>query len=59
MTTKTMVWIGLFIGSTIGGYLPSFFGASVFSGWSIFGSTLGGALGIWAGYRFGINNFGE
>jgi hypothetical protein len=59
MTTKTMVWIGLFIGSTIGGYLPAFFGASVFSGWSILGSTLGGALGIWAGYRFGVSNFGE
>jgi len=59
MTTKTMVWIGLFVGSSIGGYLPSLFGAGAFSGWSIFGSTLGGVVGIWGGYRFGVNNFGE
>jgi len=42
---------GLFLGSTIGGYLPVFFGASFISISSIIGSTVGGVIGIYVGYK--------
>lgn len=57
MTTKTCVWIGLFIGSTIGSYLPSLFGIGIFSGWSIILSAAGGIAGIWIGFRLGEEYF--
>jgi hypothetical protein len=53
MDTRTLCWIGLFVGSTIGGYLPVVWGGEVFSFAGIFCSLVGGCLGIWAGYRIG------
>lgn len=53
MERKTLIWWGLFIGSTIGGFVPSLWGASVFALSSVFLSALGGILGIWLGYRLG------
>ena len=40
------------VGSVIGGYLPSLFGASFFSIWGIFTSAIGAGLGLWLAYRF-------
>ena len=54
---KLLIWIGLFIGSTIGSYIPTLWHASLFSGWSIVGSTIGGLLGIWGGYKLGSEYF--
>jgi hypothetical protein len=48
-----LIWIGLSIGSTLGSYLPTIWGAGVFSFASLFGSALGGILGIWLGYKMG------
>jgi hypothetical protein len=53
MDTKKLCWIGLFIGSTIGGYLPVLWGGDILSFSGIFFSLAGGLLGIWAGYRIG------
>ena len=53
METKKLCWIGLFIGSTIGGYVPVLWGGDLLSYPSIFGSLVGGLIGIWAGYRIG------
>jgi uncharacterized membrane protein YeaQ/YmgE (transglycosylase-associated protein family) len=53
MTTKSMVMLGLVVGSTLGGFVPNLWGADTFSYWSLVFSTLGGALGIWLGYTFG------
>lgn len=50
---KKFIWLGLFVGSTIGGYLPVLWGDSVFSYSSIFFSAVGGIAGIWAGYKLG------
>jgi hypothetical protein len=47
-----IIMICMFIGTTIGGYIPSFFGADIFSIYSIIGTVLGGFLGIWIGNRF-------
>ncbi|MDO8481602.1 MAG: hypothetical protein Q7S75_00790 [bacterium] len=48
---KQMVWMGIFIGSTIGGLIPNLWGASVFSFSSIFLGATGAFLGIWVGYN--------
>jgi hypothetical protein len=51
MNAKPLIWIGLTIGSTLGGYLPTLFGADPFSAWPILMSAVGGVLGVWAGYK--------
>lgn len=48
---KKVVLLGMIFGSTIGGYIPTIFGASVFSLTSILTGALGGILGIWLSYR--------
>lgn len=53
MNTKTLVWIGLFIGSTIGSMIPSIWGAGIFSISSILLSALGGLVGIFLGFKLG------
>ena len=51
--SKTVVWFGLFVGSSLGGYLPSAFGADMFSPWALLGSVVGGIAGIFAGIKLG------
>ena len=53
MSLKLLIWIGLFLGSTLGSYLPTLWGAEVFSFSSLFGSALGAIVGIWFGYKMG------
>ena len=43
---KQMVWLGAAVGSTIGSYLPSLWGAGLFSFSSIILGAVGGAAGI-------------
>lgn len=50
---KKFVWIGLFVGSTVGGMVPGLWGAGLFSGWGVLFSLLGGLAGIWAGFKAG------
>ncbi len=52
MDTK-LIWLGMFIGSTIGGFVPMLWGAGAFSISSILLTAVGGILGIWLGYRLG------
>lgn len=51
MSSKTMVWVGMFIGSFVGGYIPVLFGASFLSIWSLIGNGLGGIIGIFVAYK--------
>lgn len=51
MSTKTLIWIGVFAGSTIGSFLPMLWGDSALSFSSIILSTVGGLAGIWGGYK--------
>jgi len=48
---KKILMLGMIIGSTIGGYLPTFFGASAFSFSSIICGVAGGVLGIWLPFK--------
>ncbi|MCL4363620.1 hypothetical protein M1328_00065 [Patescibacteria group bacterium] len=51
MSQKTAVMTGMIVGSIIGSYLPTLWGAGIFSYWSLFTSTVGGFLGIYIGYK--------
>ena len=53
MSTKAYVTLLVFIGSIIGGYIPTFFGVSVFSFWGVITSAIGGIIGIWIGLKLG------
>jgi len=52
MGGKSATWIGMFIGSSVGGLIPSLWGAGMFSFSSLFFSALGAIAGIWAAYQF-------
>lgn len=51
--TKKLILVSLFIGSTLGGYLPILWGGSAFSFASILCSGIGGFTGIYCGYVIG------
>ncbi len=51
MSRKSFIWGGLFIGSTIGGMLPSLWGSDMLSMSSVFLTAVGGFVGIWAGFK--------
>ena len=56
MSQKALVYIGLFIFSTIGGWLGALAShGNWFGAWSLVGSTIGAFLGVWAGYQLGKN----
>jgi hypothetical protein len=49
MNSKSIIWIGMFIGSTIGGFIPNIWGGGIFS--TIIFSGIGGIAGIWIGFK--------
>ena len=51
MQSKTLIWIGLFVGSTIGGYIPVLWGASMLSLSSVLLGGVGGIAGVWVGWK--------
>jgi hypothetical protein len=51
MERKQLIWIGLFVGSTIGGLIPALWGAGALSLSSIFLSGVGAVLGIYGAYK--------
>lgn len=53
MERKTLIWIGLFIGSSIGGVIPMLWNASPISISSTLLGALGGIAGIWLGFKVG------
>ncbi len=54
MSRKTLIWIGIFVGSGIGSYIPALWGNSAFFSFSsIIFSTIGGLAGVYVGYKLG------
>ena len=43
--------LGMIVGSTLGTYVPVWFGADSFSFASVIGAFLGGLVGIWIGMK--------
>jgi len=50
---KKFIWIGMFVGSSIGNMLPMLWGGDAISVSGFFFSLIGGIVGIWAGYWWG------
>jgi hypothetical protein len=48
---QARIWIGVLIGSTIGGFIPDLWGAGLFSHSSVLLSGIGGCTGLWLGYK--------
>ncbi len=51
MARNKIIWLGLFIGSTVGSFIPKLWGSGVLSFSSILLSAIGGILGVWLGFR--------
>lgn len=51
MERKHIVWIGIFVGSTLGGLIPELWGAGIFSLSSILLSGVGAVAGIYGAYK--------
>lgn len=53
---KLMIWIGITLGGLIGGWLGTMLDhGNGLGAWTILLSTVGGIVGIWAGYKIGQN----
>jgi uncharacterized membrane protein YeaQ/YmgE (transglycosylase-associated protein family) len=48
---RSRIWLGVIVGSTVGGLVPELWGAGMLSGWSIVLSGLGAFVGLWIGSR--------
>lgn len=48
MSRRSGIMLGVVVGSTLGGLIPSLWGDSAFSMWSLLLSAVGGFAGIWA-----------
>jgi len=48
---KSLVWIGVSVGSLLGSWLPSLFGAGMLSLWGVFGGFVGAIVGIWVVFK--------
>lgn len=51
MDTKKSIWVGVFVGSTVGSYIPELWGAGFLSFSSLFFSAVGSLIGIYFGYQ--------
>ena len=52
---RSLIWLFMTIGGTIGAYIPLLWGDSAFSFSSVIFSGIGGIGGIWLGYKLGKN----
>jgi uncharacterized membrane protein YeaQ/YmgE (transglycosylase-associated protein family) len=48
---RMRIWLGLFIGSTIGGLIPELWDAGLLSYASVLLSGIGALIGLWIAYR--------
>jgi predicted MFS family arabinose efflux permease len=51
MSSKSIVMIGMVIGSSIGGFIPNLWGSNFLSMSSVLLTAVGGIIGIWVGYK--------
>jgi len=52
MPSRSLIWVGILLGSTIGGFIPELWGAGLFSYSSLLLSGIGAFLGIWIALKF-------
>jgi hypothetical protein len=51
MQLNSSIWIGVFVGSTIGALIPELWGSDVLSYSSVLLSGAGALAGLWMGFR--------
>ena len=51
MGSKKIIWIFMAIGSAVGGFVPSLWGADMFSLSPLVFGTLGAIIGIYIGFK--------
>jgi hypothetical protein len=51
MSSKTLIYFGLAVGSAVGGWLPLLWGASFLSFSSVLLTAVGGLVGIYLGFK--------
>jgi hypothetical protein len=49
---RSSIWLGILIGSTVGGMIPSLWGDGVISYASVLLSGAGAFVGLWVGAKF-------
>ncbi len=53
--TKTMdtklIWMGMFVGSLLGGYVPLIWGGDAFSLAGVLWGGIGAFIGVWLGWK--------
>ena len=52
MSTRSTYLLAVGVGGTIGGFIPSLWGAGAFSMWGVVMSGVGGLAGIWLVHRY-------
>jgi uncharacterized membrane protein YeaQ/YmgE (transglycosylase-associated protein family) len=48
---RPRIWLGVVVGSSIGGFIPELWGADLFSYPSVLLSGIGAFVGLWIGYK--------
>jgi len=51
MEAKSLIWIGMVVGSLVGGALPALWGGGMLSMSSLVLSSVGAIAGIWVAFR--------
>lgn len=51
MDSKKLIWLWVGVGSSIGGYIPALWGASLFSFSSVLLGGIGAFAGLWVGFK--------
>lgn len=51
MNSKSLIMIGLMVGSIVGGYIPRLWGEGLFSFSSVIFTAIGSIIGIWIAYK--------
>ena len=51
MDSKKLIYLGMIVGSFVGGFVPTIWGDSYFSFSSIIFTAVGGFAGIWLGLK--------
>ena len=48
---RSAIWIGILIGSTVGGFVPALWGGDLISYSGLLWSGVGAFAGLWIGYK--------
>ncbi len=51
MESKRMIYLGMFLGGAVGSYLPTLWGDSYFSFWSLILNAVGAIVGIYIAFK--------